>query len=147
MVGAFSAYDPPSVEALVWYLHASIGFPVKSTWITAIKEVNYSTSSVLTYTNVAKYCPSANETVKGHLTQNRQGVHSTKHKLKSSVNTLSTLMPDSLTPIYSNETQIWNEPISNIYTDDTGRFAAVINTYWPPTIFNPTQSLFPLKYQ
>ena len=28
---AYSAYDLPSVEALVWYIHAASGFPVKST--------------------------------------------------------------------------------------------------------------------
>jgi len=38
---AFSAYDLPSVEALVKYLHASAGFPVKSTWLAAIKAGNY----------------------------------------------------------------------------------------------------------
>ena len=32
-LGAYSAYDMPSVEALVRYFHASAGFPVRDTWL------------------------------------------------------------------------------------------------------------------
>ena len=35
---AQNAYDLPSLEALVRYMHAAAGFPVKSTWIKAIKK-------------------------------------------------------------------------------------------------------------
>jgi hypothetical protein len=38
---ALSATDLPSVGALVHYLHAAAGFPVKSTWLAAIKASNY----------------------------------------------------------------------------------------------------------
>ena len=34
---ANSVYDLPSVDALVRYMHAAAGFPVKSTWLKAIK--------------------------------------------------------------------------------------------------------------
>eukprot|EP00957_Ditylum_brightwellii_P065912 4998635-Ditylum_brightwellii.AAC.1 len=34
---AFSAYDLPSVEALIRYFHAAAGFPVRDTWLKAIK--------------------------------------------------------------------------------------------------------------
>jgi hypothetical protein len=34
---AFSAYDLPSVEALLKYFHVAAGFPVKDTWLRAIK--------------------------------------------------------------------------------------------------------------
>jgi hypothetical protein len=34
---ALNAHDLPSVGALVHYLHAAAGFPVKSTWLAAIK--------------------------------------------------------------------------------------------------------------
>ena len=33
-LSAFSAYDLPSVEALVRFLHATAGYPVKNTWLT-----------------------------------------------------------------------------------------------------------------
>ena len=38
---ALNAHDLPSVGYLVRYLHTATGFPVKSTWITAIKAGNY----------------------------------------------------------------------------------------------------------
>ena len=37
----FSAYDLPSVEALVKYFHAAVGFPVKDIWLKATKNNNY----------------------------------------------------------------------------------------------------------
>ena len=37
---ALNAHDLPSFGALVRYLHAAAGFPVKSTWLAAIKDVN-----------------------------------------------------------------------------------------------------------
>ena len=54
MLSAFSAYDLPSVEALVHYLHATAGFPVKSTWLAEIKAGNYATWLGLTFYNAAK---------------------------------------------------------------------------------------------
>ena len=38
---AYSAYDLPSVEALVRYFHAATGYPVKDVWLKAIKAGNY----------------------------------------------------------------------------------------------------------
>ena len=75
---AYSAYDLPSVEALVRYFHAAAGFPVRSTWLDAVKSVNYASWPGLTINNARKYCPSANETILGNLVQGRQGVCSTK---------------------------------------------------------------------
>ena len=38
---AFSAYDMPSVEALIRYFHAAAGFLVRDTWLKAIKAGNF----------------------------------------------------------------------------------------------------------
>ena len=65
---ALNAHDLPSVGALVHYLHATAGFPVKATWLAAIKAGNYSSWPGLTHANASKYCPSSDETIKGHLT-------------------------------------------------------------------------------
>ena len=46
---AFSAYGLPSVEALVQYLHAAAGFPVKATWLETIKDSNSASWPGLTY--------------------------------------------------------------------------------------------------
>mgnify|MGYP006191068653 CR=1 FL=1 len=77
---AFSTYDLPSIEALVCYFHAMAGFPIKSTWLAAIKARNYQLWLGLTYANASKYCPIPKETLQGHMTQTCQGIHSTKPK-------------------------------------------------------------------
>ena len=55
-LAAYSTYDLPSVEALVRYFHAADGFPVKSTWLKAIKAGNFASWSGLTFKNASKYC-------------------------------------------------------------------------------------------
>ena len=72
-------FDPRSVDrlsmgALVGFYHACAGFPVKHTWLKAIKAGNFNSLPGLTYANAACYCPDANETIKGHLAQQRQNV-------------------------------------------------------------------------
>ena len=75
---AYSAYDLPSVAALVRYLHAAAGFPKKHTWINAIKSGNFDTLPGLAYSNASNYFPQATETIKGNMTQTNQGVRSIK---------------------------------------------------------------------
>ncbi len=50
---ALNAHDLSSVGALIHYLHAAAGFPVKSTWLAAIKAGNYSSWPGLTYANAS----------------------------------------------------------------------------------------------
>ena len=71
---AHNAYDMPSLEALVKYMHAADRFTVKSTWLRAIKKGNFATWPGMTYSNVEKYCPQSVETLKGHMVQSSQGV-------------------------------------------------------------------------
>eukprot|EP00804_Cyclotella_cryptica_P028661 CCRYP_008183-RA/>CCRYP_008183-RA protein AED:0.20 eAED:0.05 QI:0/0/0/0.66/1/1/6/0/1274 len=52
---ALNARDLPSVGALVHYLHAAAGFPVKATWLAAIKAGNYASWPSLTHANASKY--------------------------------------------------------------------------------------------
>ena len=61
-------------------MHAASEFPVKSTWVRAIKRGNFETWTGLTYSNVSKYFSLAVETAKGHIVQSSQGVQSTKKK-------------------------------------------------------------------
>ena len=77
---AYSAYDLPSVAALVRYLHVAAGFPTKHTWLKAIKSGNPETWLGLTYSNASKYFSQATETIKVHMTQTKQGLRSTKAK-------------------------------------------------------------------
>jgi hypothetical protein len=59
--------DLPSVGALVAFYHACLGFPIKQTWLDAIRAGNCDTFDGLTYSNAARYCPNADETIMGHL--------------------------------------------------------------------------------
>lgn len=78
-----SAYDLPSIGVLVRYLHATAKFPLKSTWLEAIKAKWFATWLGHTYANASKYFPESEETINGHMTQSRQGVRSTKPKSPS----------------------------------------------------------------
>jgi hypothetical protein len=71
----------PSTSTLVSFYHACLGFPVKQTWLNAVKAGNCNTFDGLTYSNVARYCPNANKTVLGHLAQQCQNLRLTKPKL------------------------------------------------------------------
>ncbi len=63
-------------------MHTVCGYPVKSTWLKAIKAGNYVGWLMLTELNVKKYYPETIETAKGHLTQTRKKVWSTKVKAR-----------------------------------------------------------------
>eukprot|EP00804_Cyclotella_cryptica_P026938 CCRYP_014755-RA/>CCRYP_014755-RA protein AED:0.22 eAED:0.22 QI:0/0/0/1/1/1/3/0/664 len=114
---ALNATNLPSVCALVHYLHAAAGFPVKSTWLAAIKAGNYASWPGLTYANASRHCPDSSETIKGHLTQARKGIRSTKPKPPPVPS-----RPPCRRPPLHHELHIVTEPISKLYTDDMGRF-------------------------
>ena len=78
---AYSAYDLPSVDALVRYFLAAAGFPVRTTWLKAITVGNYHTWPGLNLANATSYCPSADETIKGHIVHSRQSICSNKPKI------------------------------------------------------------------
>ena len=52
---ANSVYDIPSTEQAVEWMHAVCGYPVKSTWLKAIKAGNFVGWPILTKRNVNKY--------------------------------------------------------------------------------------------
>ena len=52
---ANSVYDLPSTKQAIKWLHAVCGYPVKSTWIKAIKAGNFHGWPLLSATNVFKY--------------------------------------------------------------------------------------------
>ena len=125
-LSAFSAYDLPSVKALVLFFHASAGYPVKATWLKAIKTGFYRSWPGLTYSNASKYCPAAVPTTKGHMTQVRQGVRSTKQKTTVHKKQEQEEMEPEGTEPPDNDSgnnltvKVFHQ--SKLYTDDTGRF-------------------------
>jgi hypothetical protein len=68
---ANSIYTLQSILQSITYLHAAAGFPVKETWIDAIKAGNFIAWPSLTTSAVQKYCPDSNETQKGHMKKQR----------------------------------------------------------------------------
>ena len=52
---ANSVYDLPSTEQAIKWMHAVCGYPVKSTWLKAVKAGNYVGWPMLTEHNVKKY--------------------------------------------------------------------------------------------
>lgn len=59
-----SVYNLPSMSQTVQYFHAAAGFPVKDTWLKAIKNGNYKTWLGLTAKVVSKHFPESIETQK-----------------------------------------------------------------------------------
>ncbi len=75
---ASSIYNLLSTEQAIIWMHAVCGYPVKSTWLKAIKVGNYVGWLMLTECNVQKYYPETIETAKGHLNQTRKNLRFTK---------------------------------------------------------------------
>ncbi len=78
---ASNVYSLPSIQQSIKYLHAAAGFPVKETWIDAIKHGNFLTWPGLTTTTIRKHFPDLDETQQGHMKKQRQGVRSTRTKI------------------------------------------------------------------
>ena len=76
-----SAYELPSTEQLIRYLHACAGYPTHKTWVKDIRAGNYVSWPGLAVKKVNKFYPETDETPKGHIRQTRQGVRSTKEKV------------------------------------------------------------------
>ena len=77
---ANSVYNLPSTKEVIKWMHAVCGYPVKSTWLKAVKAGNYIGWPLPTKRNVNKYYPETTETPKGHMNQRRKNVRSTKAK-------------------------------------------------------------------
>ena len=64
---ANSVYDFPSTEEVVKWMHATCRYPVKLTWLKAIKVGNFNGWPVISERKVSKYYPETTETPKGHM--------------------------------------------------------------------------------
>ncbi len=71
-------YELPSVEPTIRYLHGAAGFPTEASCLKAIREGNYLSWPLINVKNIAKYFPESEETQKGHMRGQCQGVRSTK---------------------------------------------------------------------
>jgi hypothetical protein len=77
---ANAIFELPSTRQTILYHHASAGFPVKETFLNAVRAGNYATWPGLTIATLHKYFPNLDETQKGHMKGQRQEIRSTKQK-------------------------------------------------------------------
>ena len=69
-----NVYKFPSIETAIRYLHGASGFPTKATWLKAIQNRGYLLWPLVNVKNVNKFFPESEETQKGHMRTQRQGV-------------------------------------------------------------------------
>ena len=113
---ASNVYSLPMIGAVIRYLHAAAGFPVKDTWIQAIKNGHYISWPGVTVEAVNKHFPKSIETQKGHLKKQRQNVRSTKQQCSSEADALEKALAAQKYMV-----KVINAD-RTVYTDQTGRF-------------------------
>ena len=127
---ANNVYELPTTAQAIRYLHAACGFPVKSTWIKAIKRGNYVGWPFLTAEAVNKHFPESVETLKRHLNQTRQHIRSTQNFPTPTEEALESRRGKKKRDIYI---KVF-EARGTVYSDQTGRFpkncAATRNISW-----------------
>jgi hypothetical protein len=115
-----NVYELPSVEPTIQYLHGAAGFPTKASWLKAICKGNYISLPLINVKNVAKYFPESEETQKGHMRGQRQGVRSTK------VADPTKDVPTNIPHQKKNDILITEHEVKSLmYADQTGLFLAV----------------------
>jgi hypothetical protein len=77
---ANAIFNLPNTHQSLMYFHAVVGFPVKETFLEAVRTRNYATWPGLMTTLNAKHFPDSDETQKGHMKGQRKGVGSTRVK-------------------------------------------------------------------
>ena len=114
-----NVYELPSIKEAIRYLHGAAGYPVKATWLKAIRCGNYDTWPLITVNRVNKYFPESEETQQGHMRGQRQGIRSTKTKIKiENDDTTSTEPLKTLNDIVIKV----HDTTDTIFTDQTGKF-------------------------
>jgi hypothetical protein len=75
---ASAIFNLPNTRHSLLYYHALAVFPVKETFLDAVRVGNYATWPGLTTTLIAKHFPDLEETQKGHMKGQWKGIQSTK---------------------------------------------------------------------
>jgi hypothetical protein len=115
------AHDNSNQKDLINYLHDACFSPVKSAWITAIKNGNFTSWPGLTEQSIEKHLSKSISTTKGHLNQQRQNARTKKVKDTKVIVT----EPDLDHGIKTHFVYAATIDAGQIYTDQTGRFPVV----------------------
>jgi hypothetical protein len=113
--------DNNNEKYLINYLHAACFSPVKSTWITTIKNGNFLSWPGLTEHAVEKYLSKSTVTTKGHFKQQRQNARTTQIKSTTAGNQETEIDHGIKTQLVYAATI----DAGQIYTDQTGRFPVI----------------------
>ena len=116
-----NVYKLPSTAEIIRYLHASAGFPTKTTWLKAIRAGNYVSWPGLTAKAVNKYFPESDETQQGHMRNVKQGIRSTKERKTETVIKEGVELTQPLRK-HNNVYVRIDDAKETIYTDQTGAF-------------------------
>jgi hypothetical protein len=77
---ANAIFDLPNNQQTMLCYHVSVGFPPKETFLDAVRTGNYATWPGLMTQLTIKHFSDSNETQKGHMKAQHQGVQSTRQK-------------------------------------------------------------------
>jgi hypothetical protein len=75
---ANAIFNLPNTRHSLLYYHALAGFPMRETFLDAVRAGNYATWPGLTTTLIAKHFPNSEEMQKGHMKGQRKGIRPTK---------------------------------------------------------------------
>ena len=121
-----SIYECENIGQLINFYHATMGYPVTSTWCQAIDAGYFQGWPSLTSKRVRKCIKTTAETEMGHMDQCKVGIHSTKTK-RSDPNPMESVPQ---TPL-NNKTHHVYMSIADIegrlFSDQTGRFPITSN--------------------
>ena len=117
----------PSIEPAIRYLHGAAGFPTKATWLKAIQNGSYLLWPLVNVKNINKLFPEPEETQKGNMRTQRQGVRSTKNRRPAEAQTPYEANPaeEPTEPPILKKKDIFiavYSPRDTMYTDQTGKF-------------------------
>jgi hypothetical protein len=115
------AHENRNQKDLINYPHAACFSPVKSTWITAIKNGHFTSWPGLTEQAVERHLSKSTSTTKVHLNQRWQNARTTKVKDPKVIIT----EPDLDQGIKTQFVYAATIDAGQIYTDQTGRFPVV----------------------
>ncbi len=133
-------FDLPSTrQTFLWY-HAAAGFPVKESFIKAVRNGNYATWPKLTITLINKYMPDSDETAKGHLKGQCQGIRSTKHNASREKAHLSSRShpPNSTTYLFAWWASLMKSTPPKRALSPTHPKEATTTLWWPSTSMQTT---------
>ena len=122
-----NVYELPRIEPAIRYLHGAAGFPTQATWLKAIRYGIYLLWPLVNVKNVNKFFPDSEETQKGNMRTQRQGVQSTKNHCPAKSQTSDEAKPteEPMQPPILKKKDIFiaiYPPRNTIYTDQTGKF-------------------------